>query len=72
MVLASPAALRTASFPSVSGPTRLRVPDLLHATDRAADNVLSGDYDHLLPSAGVPPTTAGSAASMVTTKSTSG
>ncbi|BBU21574.1 cysteine dioxygenase [Mycobacterium xenopi] len=54
MVLASPAALRTASFPSVSGPTRLRVPDLLHATDRAADNVLSGDYDHLLPSAGVP------------------
>ncbi|EUA29867.1 cysteine dioxygenase type I family protein [Mycobacterium xenopi 4042] len=26
----------------------------MHATDRAADNVLSGDYDHLLPSAGVP------------------
>jgi hypothetical protein len=54
MVLASPVALRTSTIPSVSGPTRLRVPDLLHATDRAADDVLSGHYDHLLPTGGVP------------------
>ncbi len=37
-----------------SGPTRLRVPDLLHATDRAADHLLSGRFDHLLPKGGVP------------------
>jgi cysteine dioxygenase type I len=37
-----------------SGPTRLRVPDLLHATDQAADDVLSGRCDHLLPEGGVP------------------
>jgi hypothetical protein len=43
----------TAAFPS-SGPTRLRVPDLLHATDQAADDVLSGRCDHLLPEGGVP------------------
>lgn len=42
--LASPAA----------GPTRLRVSDLLHATDQAADDVLSGRCDHLLPEGGVP------------------
>ncbi|WP_319454490.1 MULTISPECIES: cysteine dioxygenase [unclassified Mycobacterium] len=41
--------------PSLVAPTRLRLPDLLHATDRAADAVLSGRYDHLLP-AGGPPT----------------
>ena len=35
--------------PAVSAPTRLRVPDLLQATDRYADGVLSGRYDHLLP-----------------------
>ncbi|WP_425488905.1 cysteine dioxygenase [Mycobacterium vicinigordonae] len=35
------------------GPTRLRVPDLLHATDQAADDVLSGRCDHLLPEGGV-------------------
>ena len=29
-------------IPSVSGPTRLRLPDLLHATDRAAADVLDG------------------------------
>ena len=40
--------------PPSSGPTRLRVPDLLHATDRAADDVLSGRCDHLLPAGGVP------------------
>lgn len=43
------------SAPSFVAPTRLRLPDLLHATDRAADGVLSGRYDHLLP-AGGPPT----------------
>jgi hypothetical protein len=37
-----------------SGPTRLRVADLMHATDRAADDVLSGRCDHLLPDGGVP------------------
>lgn len=37
-----------------SGPTRLRVPDLLHATDQAADDVLSGRCDNLLPDGGVP------------------
>ena len=34
--------------------TRLRLPDLLHATDRTADDVLGGRYDHLLPAGGVP------------------
>ncbi|BBZ71582.1 cysteine dioxygenase [Mycobacterium paraseoulense] len=53
--LAAPAALRprTVSSPS-SGPTRLRVPDLLHATDQAADDVLSGRCDYLLPPGGLP------------------
>jgi hypothetical protein len=37
-----------------SGPSRLRVPDLLRATDQAADDVLSGRCDHLLPAGGVP------------------
>jgi hypothetical protein len=32
------------------------VPDLLHATDQAADDVLSGRCDHLLPPGGVPET----------------
>ena len=39
---------------TVSAPTRLRVPDLLCAVDRAADDVLSGRYDHLLPAGGPP------------------
>ncbi|ORW31429.1 cysteine dioxygenase [Mycobacterium palustre] len=30
------------------------MPDLLHATDRAADQVLSGRCDHLLPKGGIP------------------
>ena len=30
------------------------MPDLLHATDQAADDVLSGRCDHLLPAGGVP------------------
>jgi hypothetical protein len=33
---------------------RLRLPDLLHTTDAAADDVLSGRYDALLPPGGVP------------------
>lgn len=44
---------RTPSFGS-SGPTRLRVPELLRVTDQAADDVLSGRCDHLLPVGGVP------------------
>ena len=57
---ASPIALRALTVGSIpspsSGPTRLRVPDLLHATDQAADDVLSGRRDHLLPTGGVPAT----------------
>jgi hypothetical protein len=44
----------TLSLPSVVAPTRLRVPDLLQATDVAADHVLSGRYDHVLPVGGPP------------------
>ncbi len=42
------------AIPFVAGPTRLRLPDLLHATDQAADEVLTGHYDHLLPRGGFP------------------
>jgi hypothetical protein len=49
MVIANPVLPR----PSAS-PTRLRLPDLLHATDRTADDVRGGRYDHLLPPGGVP------------------
>jgi hypothetical protein len=42
------------AFQSVVAPTRLRVPDLLQATDVAADHVLSGRYDHVLPPGGPP------------------
>jgi hypothetical protein len=53
--VANPAAQRPLTIPPPSsGPTRLRVPDLLHATDKAADDVLSGRCDHLLPEGGVP------------------
>lgn len=37
-----------------SGPTRLRVPDLLDATAQGANEVLSGRCDHLLPGGSVP------------------
>jgi hypothetical protein len=40
--------------PSIVAPTRLRLPDLMNTTDRAADDVLSGRYDHFLPAGGVP------------------
>lgn len=53
MVSARSAVLPSA-VPAVSAPTRLRLPDLLHATDRHADDVLSGRYDHLLPVGGPP------------------
>ena len=42
----------TIALPSLVAPTRLRLPDLLRATDVAADHVLSGRYDHLLPAGG--------------------
>jgi hypothetical protein len=54
MVPANPVLPSPSAVQSVSGPTRLRLPDLLHATDRTADEVLSGRYDHLLPPGGVP------------------
>ena len=37
-----------------AAPTRLRLPDLLHAADRFADEVLSGHFDHLRPPDGLP------------------
>jgi hypothetical protein len=48
-VLTRPSAVRSAS-----GPTRLRLADLLHITDRTADDVLSGRYDYVVPPGGVP------------------
>lgn len=42
------------SGPTSLAPTRLRLPDLLHATDRCADDVLTGRYDRLLPAEGLP------------------
>jgi len=42
------------TFPVVSSPTRLRLPDLLHTTDRFADEVLRGCFNRLLPPGGVP------------------
>ncbi len=38
----------------ISVVSSLRLPDLLHATDRAADAVLRGHHDHLLPAGGLP------------------
>ncbi|UXA16959.1 cysteine dioxygenase family protein [Mycobacterium sp. SMC-4] len=38
----------------ILAPTRLRLADLLHVTDRFADDVLVGDYDHLFPAGGLP------------------
>ena len=40
--------------PAVSSPTRLRLPDLLHTTDRFADEVLRGSFNGLLPPGGPP------------------
>jgi hypothetical protein len=53
-LVADPVLPRSSAVRSVSGPTRLWLADLLHATDREADEVLSGRYDHLVPPGGVP------------------
>jgi Cysteine dioxygenase type I len=53
-LVADPVLPRRSAIRSVSGPTRLRLADLLHLTDRSADEVLSGRYDHLVPTGGVP------------------
>jgi hypothetical protein len=54
MLSAPSVALSSPAAPAVSAPTRLRLPDLLYATDRSADDLLRGRYDHLLPRGGVP------------------
>ncbi len=53
-LVADPVLSRTSPLRSVPGPTRLRLADLLHTTDRTADDVLSGRYDHVVPPGGVP------------------
>ncbi|MFV1364943.1 cysteine dioxygenase family protein [Mycolicibacterium elephantis] len=47
-------AVLASTAPAVSAPTRLRLPDLLQATDHAADEVLSGRHDRLLAASGPP------------------
>jgi hypothetical protein len=54
MVSAPSVELCRSGVPSVSAPTRMRLPDLLWATDRGADDVLSGRFNHLLPAGGPP------------------
>ena len=51
---ASGSASRPSSIPTVSGPTRLRLPDLLRISDQGAEDVLSGRYAHVLPRGGLP------------------
>ncbi|OBG24259.1 cysteine dioxygenase [Mycolicibacterium celeriflavum] len=51
--MVAPAVLPSA-VPAVSAPTRLRLPDLLYAADRGADDVLTGRHDHLMPVGGPP------------------
>lgn len=51
---AAPVRASRSPLPAVPGPTRLRLADLLHITDRTADDVLSGHYDHVVPPGGVP------------------
>ncbi|MGV0626771.1 cysteine dioxygenase [Mycolicibacter minnesotensis] len=50
MVIADPIALRRPA----ARPRSLRLPDLLQTTDLAADAVLHGRYNHLLPTTGLP------------------
>ncbi|KAA1429695.1 cysteine dioxygenase [Mycolicibacter arupensis] len=50
MLIADPIALRRPA----SRPRSLRQPDLLQTTDLAADAVLQGRYNHLLPASGLP------------------
>ncbi|HZQ34029.1 MAG TPA: cysteine dioxygenase family protein [Mycobacterium sp.] len=52
--MSSAVALRPSAIPSVAGPTRLRLPDLLRITDQDAEDVLLGRYDHVLPACGIP------------------
>jgi hypothetical protein len=52
--VADAALSRTSALRAVPGPTRLRLADLLHITDRTADDVLSGRYEHVVPPGGVP------------------
>lgn len=54
MASAPAAPLRQPTIPAVVAPTKLRLPDLLWATDRSADAVLNGRCDHLLPQGGPP------------------
>jgi len=53
-LVADRALSRPSAVRSVSGPTRLRLADLLHITDQTTDEVLRGRYDHLVPPGGVP------------------
>jgi Cysteine dioxygenase type I len=53
-LVADPVRSRPSKLRSVAGPTHLRLADLLHITDRAADDVLSGRHDHVVPPGGVP------------------
>ena len=51
MALSSIASFRSPHSPH---PTRLRLPNLLCASDRYAEEVLDGRYDHLVPAGGLP------------------
>jgi len=53
-LVADPVQPRPSTLRSVAGPTHLRLADLLHITDRTADDVLGGRYDHVVPPGGVP------------------
>ena len=44
----------SSALSQLTAPTSLRLPDLLHTTDRFADAVLCGRFDHLLPAGGLP------------------
>jgi quercetin dioxygenase-like cupin family protein len=46
--------MSTALAAAVSAPTRIRIPDLLGVADRYADDVISGRFDRLFPSDGLP------------------
>ena len=69
---ATGSAPRPSAIPTVSGPTRLRLLDLLRISDQGAEDVLSGRYAHVLPVAESPPTSAGLPGCTATTRSTSG
>ncbi|WP_343573525.1 cysteine dioxygenase family protein [Mycobacterium sp.] len=53
-LVAAPVRSRPLPPRAVPGPTRLRLADLLHITDRTAAEVLSGQYEHIVPPGGVP------------------